>query len=249
MSLEMARRQLGAASRVAVLTGAGVSAQSGIPTFRDAQTGYWAQFSPEELATPEAYTKNPERVWAWYAERHAACSSAEPNAAHTALAALEASKGDGFTLVTQNVDGLHARGGSRRVLELHGNLRTARCERCRHVQNLPAPQHFVPPPTCERCGSRMRPNVVWFTEPLPADTLEAAAAAFTEAEVAIVVGTSALVEPAASLARVAKARGAYLIEINPEVTPLSKLCDVRLSADAVKGINALLEPQTIPPAK
>jgi NAD-dependent deacetylase len=241
MNLETACQRLRTASRVAVLTGAGVSAQSGIPTFREAQTGYWARFSPEELASPRAYLNDPRHVWAWYASRYEACERAEPNDAHRALARLEGGLGDGLNLVTQNVDGLHTRAGSRRVTELHGNLRSARCERCAHVQALPAPEAFTPPPTCEACGSRMRPNVVWFGELLPVEALEAARAAFAACEVALVVGTSAVVEPAASLGLVARENGAFLIEVNPEVTPLSKFCDVRVSADAVKGLTALLE--------
>jgi NAD-dependent deacetylase len=249
MNLETARQRIRDAARVAVLTGAGVSAESGIPTFRDAQTGYWARFSPEELASPRAYANDPQRIWAWYASRYETCWNAEPNDAHRALSSLEAAKGAGFTLATQNVDGLHARAGSERILELHGNLRTARCERCAHIQDLPTPEAFTPPPTCQKCGSRMRPNIVWFGENLPAKTLEAAAVAFQNADVALVVGTSALVEPAASLGRLGKASGAFLIEVNPEVTPLSRYADLRVSAGAVKGVNALLETPLVPPTK
>lgn len=240
MSLELAIHHLRRAEHVAVLTGAGISAESGIPTFREAQTGYWAQFSPQELASPQAYARDPERVWAWYASRYAACQTAQPNAAHLGLGHLEALKGDGFTLVTQNVDGLHRRAGTRRLIELHGDLGTARCEACSSMQSLPAPSEFSPPPYCQRCGSRMRPHVVWFSEQLPPASLEAAWQAFAAADVALVIGTSSLVEPAASLGRLAKQRGAYLIELNPEVTPLSKSADLRISATASRGVEALL---------
>ena len=237
MDLEIARNLLASASRVAVLTGSGISAESGIPTFRDAQTGYWARFDPHELASPTAYEKDPLLVWRWYAERFATCTGAQPNAAHAALARLEGSHS--LTLVTQNVDRLHQRAGSGRVLELHGNIVTARCEACRHVQELVA--GFALPPVCERCGSRMRPNVVWFGEALPRAVLEEAASAFGRCDVALVVGTSSVVEPAASLGRIAKAHGAVLIEVNPDVTPLSRHADLRVAATAVKGLAALLE--------
>lgn len=236
-----ARRLLSRAARVVVLTGAGVSAESGIPTFRDAQTGLWARFSPEELASPRAYARDPDLVWTWYAERYRTCAAAGPNGAHRALAALEDRVGDGFLLATQNVDGLHARAGSRRLVELHGNLATGRCERCRHVQPLPPAADFAPPPTCERCGSRMRPNVVWFGESLPEAALERAWEAFRTAEVALVVGTSAVVQPAASLGLLAQEAGAVLIEVNLEETPLSAWADLSLRAGAAAGLAALLE--------
>lgn len=235
MNLEIAQEKIRSARAIAVLTGAGISAESGIPTFRDAQTGYWARFSAHELASPQAYAQDPKLVWDWYAERFATCSSAEPNAAHTALAQLEQTKH--LTLVTQNVDRLHQRAGSNNVLELHGNIVTARCEACHAIQDLEP--KFTPPPTCKKCGSRMRPNVVWFGEMLPRHTLEAAWQAFEACDVALVIGTSSVVEPAASLGRVARENGACLIEVNPEVTPLSKYADLRVSSSAVKGLEAL----------
>ena len=237
MNLEIAQAKLFAATHVAVLTGAGISAESGIPTFRDAQTGYWARFNPQELASPQAYANDPDLVWRWYAERFETCGKAQPNAAHTALAKLKQELS--LTLVTQNVDRLHQRAGSQNVLELHGNIVTSRCEKCRHIQDLlPG---FVPPPTCEKCGSRMRPNVVWFSEMLPRDVLERAALAFETCDVALVIGTSSVVEPAASLGRIAKESGALLIEVNPEVTPLSRFADLRISSGAVNGLGALLK--------
>ncbi len=234
----VARAKLAAADRVAVLTGAGVSAESGIPTFRGAG-GLWEGFRPEELATPAAYARDPEKVWRWYAWRYRQVSRAEPNQAHLLLAELERMKGDGFTLVTQNVDGLHRRAGNRRLIELHGSITRARCERCGHRQPLPPPDEFEPPPLCEKCGGRMRPDVVWFGEFLDPNLLARAERAFTTAAVALVIGTSAVVEPAASLGRVAKAAGAYLIEINPEATPLTPLADLSLRETAARGLAAV----------
>lgn len=239
MEVKETRRRLARAERVAVLTGAGISAESGIPTFRGAG-GLWEGFRPEELATPTAYARDPERVWRWYALRYAQVMEAEPNPAHLKLAELERSIGEGFLLATQNVDGLHLRAGSRRVVELHGSLARARCERCGHRQPLPPPAEFTPPPACDRCGGRMRPDVVWFGEMLDAGLLARAERAFATAEVALVIGTSAVVEPAAGLGRMAKASGAYLIEVNPQPTPLTPLADLSLRATATEGLRLLL---------
>jgi NAD-dependent deacetylase len=236
MNLEIAQEKIRSARAIAVLTGAGISAESGIPTFRDALTGYWARFSVQELANPKAYAKDPELVWNWYKERFTTCAEAVPNVAHLALAKLEARQN--LTLVTQNVDRLHQRAGSEKILELHGNIVSARCESCTTIQNLEP--NFTAPPICPTCGSRMRPNVVWFGELLAPQILEAAWTAFMTCDVALVIGTSSVVEPAASLGRLAKENGACLIEINPEVTPLSKFADLRISSSAVKGLGALL---------
>jgi len=236
-----ARAALRQARRVVVLTGAGISVESGIPTFRG-PGGLWEGFRPEELATPEAYARDPDRVWAWYAWRYRLVCQARPNRAHELLVELERAKGRGFLLVTQNVDGLHARAGSRRLVELHGSLLRARCEACGHRFPLPPPDQFVPPPRCPRCGSRARPDVVWFGELLPAGAYEQAEEAFRTAEVALVVGTSAVVEPAASLGRLARACGAYLVEVNPEPTPLTPLTHLSLRCGAVEGLQLLLQP-------
>ena len=233
-----ARAKLHAATKVAVLTGAGVSAESGVPTFRGSG-GLWEGFRPEELATPEAYARDPDKVWRWYAWRYQQVMEAKPNRAHLLLAELEEKKGKGFLLATQNVDGLHYRAGNRRLVELHGNITRARCERCGHREPLPPPDEFTPPPYCERCGSRMRPDVVWFGEFLDAELLARAERAFLTAEVALVIGTSAVVEPAASLGRLAKTAGAYLIEINPEATPLTSLADLSLRFGASEGLQRL----------
>lgn len=236
-----ARQRIGRARRVAVLTGAGISVPSGIPTFRG-PGGLWEGFRPEELATPEAYARDPHRVWEWYAWRYRVACAAEPNRAHHLLVELERAKQDGFLLVTQNVDGLHARAGSRRLVELHGSVHRARCEVCHHRFPLPPPEDFVPPPWCPRCGSRARPDVVWFGELVPAPAYQVAEQAFRNAEVALVVGTSAVVEPAASLARLARASGAYLVEVNPQQTPLTPWAQLSVSMGAVEGLQALLGP-------
>ena len=234
--LENARRRLEAARRVAVLTGAGISAPSGIPTFRD-PGGLWDNFRIEDFATPEGFARDPERVWRWYLERWQKIRQAEPNLAHRKLAELEKQKGEGFLLVTQNIDGLHQRAGSKRVVELHGSIHRMRCTACRHTAPMP-PDEL--PPRCPVCGGLMRPDVVWFGEPLPPGAFEAAAEAFQNADVALVVGTSAVVEPAASLGRLAKYGGAYLIEVNPEATPLTPIADLSLRMGAEEGLDLLI---------
>lgn len=234
-ALTEAQTELAAASRVVVLSGAGLSAASGIPTFRG-QGGLWQGVSVQRLATPEAYARDPEKVWAWYRDRFERVAEARPNPAHYALAALQRRVAH-CTLVTQNVDGLLQRAGAR-VLELHGNLTQSRCERCGHLDPLTV--GFAIPPYCSRCGHRARPNVVWFGELLPEAVWDEAVAAFAEAEVALIVGTSGVVEPAAGLARLAKAAGAYLVEVNPEATALSHLADLSLHLGAVEGLTKLL---------
>lgn len=235
-----ARALLGTAARVAVLTGAGVSAESGIPTFRDAMSGHWARFRPEDLASPAAYARDPDTVWAWYAGRYRDVTAAQPNPAHAALAAFERRLGEGFLLATQNVDGLHARAGSERLLELHGNLGRARCEVCGAVSALPPPEAFEPPPRCG-CGARMRPHIVWFGEYLDPAVLDRAAAAFAAADAALVVGTSAHVHPAAGLALETLRAGGAVIEVNPEQTELSPHAAVCLRGAAAAVLPALLQ--------
>ncbi|PYE54245.1 SIR2 family NAD-dependent protein deacylase [Deinococcus yavapaiensis] len=243
--LAAAREALRSARRVAVLTGAGVSAESGIPTFRDAQTGLWARFRPDDLASPSAYARDPLFVWSWYKERYEVCAKASPNEGHVRLAEMERDNAGGVTVVTQNVDGLHVRAGSRNVVEVHGNLTTSRCERCGNVDPLPPPDAFDLPPHCSKCGSRARPNVVWFGETLPELALERAYLAFEEASVALVIGTSSVVYPAAALPEVTLHRGGVLIEINPEETPLSRKAHLSLRATASEGLRALTaEPRT-----
>lgn len=213
------------AEAVAVLTGAGISAESGVPTFRDAG-GLWRQFRPHELATPGAFARDPKLVWEWYDWRRSRIAQAEPNSGHRALVALEQHKRQ-FELITQNVDGLHDRAGSRRVIKLHGDIWLMRCIACgREIRDLRVPLEPLPP-RCE-CGGLMRPGVVWFGESLPDDALEAAFAAARRAEIFLVLGTSSVVYPAAGLPRIALERGARVIEINLEPTELSLVAHISL---------------------
>ncbi len=205
--------------RVAVLTGAGISAESGVPTFREAQTGLWARYNPEDLATPEAFRRNPRLVWEWYAWRQERVRQAEPNPGHRALVTMEQRIAD-FRLITQNVDDLHRRAGSREPVELHGNLFRVKCfDEDRSV--VAWPESTDVPPRCPRCGAWLRPDVVWFGEMLPADALQRAQQAAAAAEVFFSIGTSALVYPAADLPLLALRAGAMVVEINPQPTPLS----------------------------
>jgi NAD-dependent deacetylase len=197
-NIARARETIRNARSIAVLTGAGISAESGIPTFRDAMTGLWAHFRPEDLATPEAFRRDPQTVWDWYAARRRKVEAASPNAGHRALAALESAcgrRGAAFILITQNVDGLHHAPGSREVLELHGNIRRVKC----FDQGHPAMswEEDARPPRCHACGAMLRPDVVWFGEMLPEEALEAALRAARDCDVLLSVGTSGLVEPAA----------------------------------------------------
>jgi NAD-dependent protein deacetylase/lipoamidase len=204
---------------VATLTGAGISAESGIPTFRDAQEGLWARFDPRELATPSAFARNPKRVWDWYAGRRERVASAEPNPGHRALAALE-NRVPEFVLITQNVDGLHERAGSRNVVELHGNISRLKCSREGTVfARWDESGHDVP--RCPSCGAHLRPDVVWFEEMLPEAALAAAEDAARRCDVLLVVGTAAEVYPAAALPESARASGAIVVEVNPNATALS----------------------------
>lgn len=202
------------AEHVCVLTGAGVSAESGVPTFREAQSGLWEQFDPMDLATPEAFLRDPELVWRWYRWRRELVANAEPNPGHIALAEL-ATRVPRLTLVTQNVDGLHQRGGSPDVIEFHGNLFEDRCfvEGC-SVDTIP--QDGVP--RCPGCGALVRPGVVWFGEAIPERALEDAFAAAAECDVFLSIGTSSLVFPAAGLVEIAMRHGSVAVEINPNPT-------------------------------
>ncbi len=231
--------RLRAARRVAALTGAGISAESGVPTFREAQTGLWARYNPEELATPDAFRHNPKLVWEWYAWRQERVRQAEPNPGHVALVAMERRIAE-FTLITQNVDGLHRRAGSHQVLELHGNLFRAKClDEDRPVENWPDSAEI--PPRCPRCGALLRPDVVWFGEMLPASALRAAEQAAATAEVFFSIGTSALVYPAAELPFTALRAGAMVVEINPQPTPLSPHVTFSLNGPAGEILPALVE--------
>ena len=199
---------------VAVLTGAGISAESGIPTFREAQTGLWAQYDPQELATPQAFRRNPKLVWDWYAWRRELVTRAAPNAGHLALVEIER-RVPRFTLITQNVDDLHRRAGSTGVIELHGNITRVKCfDDDQIVEDWPATDEL--PPRCPRCGGMLRPDVVWFGEMLPHEALAAAHGAALDCDLFFSIGTSGLVEPAASLPFVALRSGAAVVIINPD---------------------------------
>ncbi len=214
---------LHAAQHVAVLTGAGISAESGIPTFREAQTGLWAQYDPQELATPQAFQRNPRLVWEWYSWRRELVAQAEPNPGHLALAALEKYVPQ-FTLITQNVDGLHERAGSQAIIELHGNITRTKCaEDGRLIPTWPPTDEI--PPRCPHCGGRLRPDVVWFGESLPYDSLATAVAAAQTCDLFLSIGTSSLVQPAASLPLEAMLANAITVEINPQPTPLTARFD------------------------
>ncbi len=227
------------ARRVAVLTGAGVSAESGVPTFRDAQTGLWAKFNPQELATREAFQRNPKLVWEWYAFRRELTANAKPNPGHYALVDLERRVPD-FTLVTQNVDGLHLRAGSRNVIELHGNIARTKCFK-EDVRVAAWIDDGQLPPRCPRCASYLRPDVVWFGEMLPPLALDEAFRAAERCDVFLSIGTSGVVEPAASLPFTALRHGAVVVEVNPDETPLSGSATYWLRAASGVALPLLVE--------
>jgi NAD-dependent deacetylase len=227
------------ARRFAVLTGAGISAESGVPTFRDAQTGMWAQFDPLELATPTAFQRNAKLVWDWYAWRRELVAAAQPNPGHVALAALERRVPE-FLLITQNVDGLHQAAGSAKLVELHGSLRRVRCSREGTIVAHWDDSSPREAPRCEHCGAFLRPDVVWFEETLPADALARAEDAARDCDVMLVVGTSAEVYPAAILPVYAHHHGATVVEINPNPTRLSERADYSLRGPAGVVLPALV---------
>src|SRR5205814_2202861 len=241
-AIQAAARALRAAPRVVVATGAGMSQDSGIPTFRDAGVGLWARYDPEELATEAAFRRHPARVFGWYAWRRRLVRAALPHAGYHALVALEALVPE-LTIVTQNVDGLHMRAGSRRVLELHGSLERFSCLDARHpfpADRTPEPEQDTEcaPPRCERCGSPVRPDVVWFGEQLPEAVTAEAWALAASCRAMLVVGTSGLVQPAAQLPLIAREAGATVIEVNPDATL------VDLQGPRIR-VGALAEPRVL----
>jgi len=236
--LAQAAAMLAAAEAVAVLTGAGVSAASGVPTFRGTG-GLWRGHRPEQLATPEAFARDPRTVWQFYNWRRELLLGCKPNPAHIALAELERRCAD-FTLITQNVDGLHQAAGSRNVVEIHGNIWIARCTQCDRRFDTTG-RMLDDEPRCDSCGGRLRPGVVWFGEALPERALAAAREALMRCDVMLVVGTSGVVQPAASFGAWAKENGAALLEVNLEPTPLSHAADVCLLGDASRLLPAILE--------
>jgi NAD-dependent deacetylase len=225
-ALERAAEALDRARLVAISSGAGISKESGVPTFRDAQDGLWAKYDPEQLATPTAFMRDPDLVWSWYMYRHSLVQNAVPNPGHYAIAALEELVPE-VVVLTQNVDGMHARAGSTDIVELHGRLGRFKCfENCQGVPTYIDMTTIVHDaehaPPCPHCSSRLRPDVVWFGEALPRDGLERAFEVAQLCDVMLVVGTSGMVQPAASLPQVARNIGATVIEVNPEpsmITP------------------------------
>jgi NAD-dependent deacetylase len=245
--LDRAVEILSGARRLVVLTGAGMSRDSGMPTFREAQTGLWARFDPQQLATPTAFSRSPGRVFGWYVWRYQKAMSLRPHAGYEALVSLEKALDD-FVVVTQNVDGLHTMAGSSDVVELHGSLRAFRCVRSSHPypadnvgrMSIP-PDGNISPPECPQCGSPIRPGVVWFGESLPQSALQRALRVVEDCDVLLVVGTSALVYPAAGLPDVALDRDHPVIEVNPEATPLSERADVWWSERAAVALPQLAD--------
>jgi len=230
------RARLATARAVTVLTGAGISADSGVPTFRGAD-GLWRNFRAEDLATPEAFARDPRLVWEWYNWRRELIATKKPNPAHYAVADLER-RLERCWLITQNVDGLHRTAGSQKLSEIHGNIWKVRCTRCSRVdENREVPIAILP--SCAACGGLLRPHIVWFGESLASEDLDRSYEALGRCEVLLIIGTSGIVYPAASFAPVAKAAGAFVVEINLDPTPHTELVDVSLQGrakDVVPGL-------------
>jgi NAD-dependent deacetylase len=229
--------------QLTVLSGAGISAESGVPTFRDVETGLWSKVDPYEISSVQGWQRHPEKVWAWYLWRHYLMQGVQPNDGHRAVAAWEDHAE--VHVVTQNVDNLHERAGSQRVHHLHGSLFEFRCDRCQgeyqgELPAMPAPVETVTPPQC-RCGGLIRPNVVWFGEALPESAWQKSVDAVTNADVVIVVGTSSIVYPAAGLPELALANGVPVIEVNPEPTPLSNAATATVREPAAVALPTLLQ--------
>jgi NAD-dependent deacetylase len=229
--------------RITVLSGAGISAESGVPTFRDDKNGLWARFDPYELSSVQGWLRNPERVWGWYLWRHYLVGTVEPNAGHRAVAAWQDHAE--VSVVTQNVDDLHERAGSSPVHHLHGSLFDFRCATCNapytgDLPEMPEPALEVEPPSCD-CGGLIRPDIVWFGEALPEEPWQHAVEATTAADVLVVVGTSGIVYPAAGLPELALARGTVVIEVNPEPTPLSSSATITVRETASAALPTLLQ--------
>ena len=235
-TLDLVREKLRAAQSVVVLTGAGISADSGVPTFRGAE-GLWRNFRAEDLATPEAFERDPGLVWEWYNWRRELIATKRPNAAHEAVAELERHHPE-FWLITQNVDGLHRAAGSRKLSEIHGNIWMVRCTGChRVVENRDVPIQLLP--MCTGCRHLLRPHIVWFGESLAEEDLRQSYTALRSCDLCLIIGTSGVVYPAAGFASIAKDAGAFVAEINLTITPQTTLVDVCLEGRA-KDIVPLL---------
>ena len=227
------------AKKITVLTGAGISHESGIPTFRG-QDGLWKKFRAEDLATNQAFQSNPKLVWEWYDWRRGLIRKVKPNAGHYALVSME-NHISSFTLITQNVDGLHRLAGSKNVFELHGNIWRVKCLNCHAVyDNFEVPISKDMLPRCKHCGGLIRPDVVWFGESLPENTLKAAMESAIHCNLMLVVGTSGIVQPVASLPSLAKSKNAYIIEVNPNQTPISLLADESIRGKAAETLPGLV---------
>lgn len=236
--LERVRAALKKAHAVTVLTGAGLSADSGVPTFRGTD-GLWRNFRAEDLATPEAFERNPRLVWEWYNWRRELIATKTPNPAHAAIAHMEP-RFERFWLMTQNVDGLHRAAGSQQLSELHGNIWMVRCTRCGHVaENRDIPIQILP--HCRLCDGLLRPHIVWFGESLDPTDIEQCYRALSATEVLLVIGTSGVVYPAAGFASAAKHANAFVVEVNLDVTPNSGVADVALQGRAGEIVPLLLE--------
>jgi NAD-dependent deacetylase len=244
--------QLRDAELLVVLTGAGVSKESGVPTFRDALDGLWARFDPQELATPAAFARNPKLVWDWYEHRRQMLLSVQPNPGHYAIAELEDLLPQ-VVVVTQNVDGLHRAAGSTDIIELHGNIRRHKCSNdCKGMPTLVDVETLdwdraEGPPACPNCGALVRPDVVWFTETLPPEALNRAMALCRAADAVLVVGTSGAVQPAASLPYYAKRwNDAYLIDVNPEEDEIAPIADLFLQGPSGQVLPELVRAMRMP---
>ncbi len=247
LALQQVSQWLHDATHIAMLTGAGVSAESGVPTFRDAQTGLWANFRPEDLATEAAFRRDPARVWGWYAERRDEMRHVQPNAGHVAVADFQRRHPGRLTLATQNVDGLHQKAGSTDVLALHGNIFEDRWLDACTLSRGPHDGCDVgqagagSPPRCAQCGNMLRPAVVWFGEMLPLALLTAAEQAAQRCDVMVVVGTLGAVYPAAGLAHLARAAGARVVIVNPHPSELDDVADQVLTGSSAALLPRLLD--------
>jgi NAD-dependent deacetylase len=239
MFSERLLERLSSATSVAALTGAGISAESGVPTFRGSE-GLWKKFKPEELASFDAFIRNPDLVWEWYSYRKKLIAEVEPNAGHYALADME-KLFQGFAVITQNIDNLHQRAGSTRVYELHGNIERNYCIDCGRRYRTQELASATSAPRCTDCSGLIRPDVVWFGELLPADQWALADRTARSADVFFSIGTSAIVYPAASLPLTAREAGAYIVEINAETTPLSEIADETLIGKAGEILARLVD--------